>query len=90
VLGYLAAGCVCVVNDAADHAVFFESGRNGLLIDDPEAAGEAIGSLLGDASRRQAMADAASRDYEASLSVAAAADRVEGVIREVLGSSDQD
>jgi hypothetical protein len=85
VLAYLDRGVPVVASDAADHGLFFTPG-SGVLSNDPDVWAEAILRLLDDAEARQAMADAGGRAFRARLSTAAAAARVDAVLRALLAA----
>ncbi|MBC7141175.1 MAG: hypothetical protein H5U18_03300 [Rhodobacteraceae bacterium] len=80
ILGYLDAKVPVIASDEADHALFFD-GRNGIVSNSLEDWMNAAARLLTDADARQAMADTAFGDFEDRLSLEAAADRTDKVLR---------
>jgi hypothetical protein len=85
VLAYLDRGVPVVASEAADHDLFFTP-ESGVLSNDPAAWAEAILRLLVNADARQAMADAAGRDFRARLSTGAAAARIDAALRSLLAA----
>lgn len=82
ILGYLDAKVPVIASDEADHALFF-SARSGVVSNDPDAWIEAALALLADPERRNAMANAAFEAYRHRLSTRAAAQRVDGFLRDL-------
>lgn len=83
VLGYLDARVPVIASDAGDHARFFDA-ASGVVGDDPEVWAAAIDRLLDDPDAREAMADRAFADFTRRLSIDAAADGVDAVLRRAL------
>lgn len=85
VLAYLSTKTVCVVNRAADHALFFRDGQNGVLCDDADELSLRIAQLIADPALRQALADQAYRDFRERLSADAAVEQWERLLVDDLG-----
>ena len=73
VLAYLAGGVPVVASNNVEHPLFFESGRNGFLVDNEDDCARSVLELLNDAALRDRIADAATKDFRARLSTAATA-----------------
>lgn len=87
ILGYLDAKVPVIASDEADHAAFF-CPETGVIDNDPDVWVRAIGDLLDDPARRQAMADAAFADFETRLSTQAAVTAVDRILRKARASVD--
>lgn len=83
ILGYLDAKVPVICSDQADHALFFTP-RSGVVSDDAGAWTATILRLLADPAGRETMAGAAFADFQARLSLPAAAARVGDVLRRAL------
>lgn len=88
ILGYLDAGVPVIASDEADHALFFTA-DSGVVSNDPAVWEAAVVRLLSDGAARAAMAGAARDDMERRLSVAAAAERLDGVLRRWLAEMER-
>ena len=88
ILGYLDAGVPVIASDEADHALFFTA-ESGVVSNDPAVWEAAVARLLDDGAARAAMAGAARADMQRRLSVAAAAARLDGVLRGLLAGGDR-
>lgn len=83
ILGYLDAKTPVIASDHADHAAFFTP-ETGVISNDPAVWIDAAEALLRDPDRRQRMADAAETAMERELTIDAATDRLEAVLKRVL------
>jgi glycosyltransferase involved in cell wall biosynthesis len=81
-LGYMDARAAIVASDAADHTLFFESGRNAIIANSENEWVEAICTLLANEEMRTRLANAAHGDFMARLTSAAAARQLSAVLRE--------
>jgi len=85
VLAYLDRGVPVIGSDAGEHGAFFTT-PTGVITNDPEVWTGAALQLLSDAPARAAMAGAAREAFRRRLSIAAAVDRLDGVLRGVIGA----
>jgi hypothetical protein len=83
ILGYLDAKKPVIASDHADHSAFFTE-ETGVISNDPDVWIAAAEALLRDPERRQRMADAAEAALERSLTIDAATDGMETVLRRAL------
>ena len=56
ILNYLAGGVVVLASEGADHSLFFESWRNGVLVQSPVEWAQAISRLLKTPEERERIA----------------------------------
>lgn len=89
VLAYLDAGVAVVASDAVDHSVFFQHGRNGLLVRENSQWPDAILALLDDAALRDRVAREGRADFIARLTTHAAATLISNALLESLAESDR-
>ena len=84
VLAYLDARVPVIGSDACEHGAFFDE-TTGVITNDPARWADAALDLLKDAPARQTMADAAYTRFSETLTVSAAATRLNGILRASLG-----
>ena len=84
VLAYLVADVAVVASDNVDHSEFFRDGENGFLVRDLDGWINAVEILLKNPSKREQIARAAHSDYEQTLSIEAAARKVDTILRGLL------
>ena len=86
VLAYLDRGVPVMASDACEHGRFFTP-ETGVICNSRDTWVREMVRLLGDADARQHMADAAGQAFRARLSSAAAAGRVDRVLKSVMDDS---
>jgi spore maturation protein CgeB len=69
-----------VASDAADHSLFFDSGRNGILAESLDSWHDAITFLVANPYERRRMAESAKADFLSHLSIQAAAQKVDKIL----------
>jgi hypothetical protein len=84
VLAYLVADVAVVASDNVDHSEFFRDGENGFLVRDLDGWVNAVETLLTNPSMREQITRTAHTDYEQSLSIEAAARKVDTILRDLL------
>jgi hypothetical protein len=89
-LAYLAGDVPVVASRSVDHALFFESGRNGFLVADEIDCAQAIVTLLDDKALRDDVAMVAMRDFRTCWSTGAVAAQVSAALLDVLGVDTRD
>lgn len=84
VLAYLCAGVPIICSQAGEYPLFFQDGRNGILVrDDPTTWADRITALLDSPCDRDVIAMNASNDLASRLSTQAAAAGVAAAIRSI-------
>ncbi len=84
ILNYLAAGTVIIASEGADHSLFFDSWRNGVLASSQEAWADAIVRLLKSPAEREHIARQAFSDFRSRLTGRAMATQYDAVLRSVM------
>jgi glycosyltransferase involved in cell wall biosynthesis len=77
---YINCGLTVVASDAADHSLFFDSGRNGILAESLDSWHDAITFLVANPYERRRMAESAKADFLSHLSIQAAAQKVDKIL----------
>ncbi len=81
ILNYLTAGTVVVGSRGADHSMFFDSGRNGLLAESVDEWVDAIVWLLSNPNEREKIARQGYMDFQKRLSLTAVAAQYDKLFR---------
>lgn len=84
ILAYLDAKVPVIVSDEADHSLFFTP-ESGVVSNDIDVWVRRAVDLLGDADQRDAMAGRAFHDFATQLTTEAAASKVDGFLRDIVG-----
>lgn len=86
VLAYLEGKVAVVASDAVDHALFFSSGENGMVVpNEPEQWAVAVHELLTDGAYRDRIATAGHEDYLARLTVEKSGELVAQFFNRLVG-----
>ena len=83
VLAYLDRRVPVIASDVGEYGAFFK-GETGIVSNAPEVWAEAIVALLEDATRRQAMANAAFQQFRTRLSLGRIASETDTILRSLL------
>ncbi|GJL92599.1 glycosyltransferase family protein [Hyphococcus sp.] len=86
-LAYMDAGVAVVTSAAADHALFYESGRNAMLVTEKNEWVDAICMLLERPDMRASMAKEAYADFLKRLTTEAAARRLHHILNKFAGQT---
>jgi hypothetical protein len=85
ILAYLNCKLVVIASDAADHGVFFENYSNGIVVKNSVADwGDAIEKVVLDTPLREHMMEAGYESYIKRLSIQAAAEMTDNILRNVV------
>ncbi len=90
VLDYLAGDVPVVASNNVDHPLFFESGRNGFLVQDEFDCAQAVVTLLDNKSLRDDVAQTAMQDFRMRLSTTAVAAQVSAALLRAIGADASD
>lgn len=89
VLSYIVAGAAIVASDPFETSKFFVNGRTSLASTSPSMMAQQIVTLLRNPEQREAMTDAAYRDFLERLATPNAARKLDAIARDLLASSQQ-
>lgn len=84
ILNYLSARACVVASRGADHSLFFESGRNGLLVETVDEWADAIVWLLNNPGERERMSSEAYKDFTDRLTTRAVGSQYDRLFRDYV------
>lgn len=84
ILNYLSAGTCVVASRGADHSIFFDSGRNGMLAETIDEWVDAIVWLLNNSDERERISKEAYKDFKKQLSINVVSSQYDRVLRDCI------